>query len=359
MEELVILNLKDTYNRKRVLVTGASGFKGSWLSIWLYSLGSEVLGYSLKPKTNRDNYVICGLSDKMKHIEADIVDYENLLKIIKNFKPHFIFHLAAQPLVIESYNDPLSTYKTNVIGTLNILEAIRESGLVEVAIIVTSDKCYEINTSKISYKETDSLGGIDPYSASKAACEIITSSYIKSYFSINNKTNIASVRAGNVIGGGDWAENRIVPDCIRAIEMNQPIKLRNPGATRPWQHVLEPISGYLRLGEALHKKEKDYQSAWNFGPALGHGISVEEVAKAITRYFGKGDIFHEKTSTTIKESQFLAIDIEKSIKLLGWSPKLNFDETIRLTVEEYDISSFSKDEIFNQRINHINYYIKK
>jgi CDP-glucose 4,6-dehydratase len=355
----VKLSFKNTYNNKRVLITGATGFKGSWLSIWLHSLGSDVLGFSLEPITERDNYVVCGLENKINHIAANIENFKKLCDVINNFKPHFIFHLAAQPLVINSYKDPISTYNTNVNGTLNILEAIRKTDFVSVGIIVTSDKCYEINNSKVSYKETDPLGGIDPYSASKAVCEIITNSYIKSYFSIKGSPNIASVRAGNVIGGGDWAENRIVPDCIKSIENGKPIMLRNPQATRPWQHVLEPLSGYLTLGKVLYEKGKKYQSAWNFGPKLNDSKSVEDVAKAIIKYLGNGNISYENFEEEYKESILLAIDIQKSKKFLDWNPKLSFDEAIKLTVDEYNIKSLTTDQIYRQRLEHILYYCGK
>src|SRR5574341_1665538 len=224
------------YNGKTVLVTGETGFKGSWLTIWLLNLGANVVGYALSPKTEKDNYAICDLGDKINHINGDIRDYQTLLKVFLKYEPEIVFHLAAQALVLDSYKDPLYTYSTNVIGTANLLEAVRNASSVKAAINVTSDKCYENHEWIYGYREIDRIGGKDPYSASKGASEIITSSYLRSFFNRDNTANIASVRAGNVIGGGDWSDNRIFPDCMRALINHEPIVIRNPNAVRPWQH---------------------------------------------------------------------------------------------------------------------------
>ena len=239
------------YKGKTILVTGDTGFKGSWLAIWLLNLGANVIGYALEPNTKNDNYIICDLGNKITHINGDIRDYQTLLNVFSKYKLEIVFHLAAQTLVLDSYKDPYNTYSTNIMGTINLFEAIRHTPSVKVAINVTSDKCYENREWVYGYREVDPMGGKDPYSASKGASEIITSSYMRSFFNQEDAANIASVRAGNVIGGGDWTDNRIFPDCMRALLNNKPIVIRNPEAVRPWQHVLEPLSGYLTIGSLL------------------------------------------------------------------------------------------------------------
>jgi CDP-glucose 4,6-dehydratase len=254
------------YKGKTVLVTWDTGFKGSWLSLWLGHLGARVIGYSLPPKTAGDNYNICALGEKIIHIDGDIRDYRALQDVFSKYEPDMVFHLAAQALVLDSYKDPLYTFETNTMGTVNVLEAIRHTPSVKAAIVVTSDKCYDNKEWIYGYRETDPMGGVDPYSASKGACEIVASSYIRSFFNGENTANVATVRAGNVLGGGDWCANRIVPDCIRALQDNKPITIRNPDAVRPWQHVLEPLNGYLLLGASLYASGKSYFGPWNFGP---------------------------------------------------------------------------------------------
>ena len=254
------------YKDKTVLVTGDTGFKGSWLAIWLKELGANVIGYSLNPGAEEDNYVVCGLARKITHIDGDIRDQHSLKSVFDEYKPDIIFHLAAQSLVLESYNDPVETYSTNVMGTVNILEVIRHIDSVRAVVVVTTDKCYENRECDYGYRETDRLGGKDPYSASKAACEIVINSYLQSFFNLENTVSVASARAGNIIGGGDWAENRIIPDCIRSLRKDEPIIVRNPQSVRPWQYILEPLSGYLKLGACLYKDGKEYSGAWNFGP---------------------------------------------------------------------------------------------
>lgn len=348
-----------TYAGKCVLVTGDTGFKGSWLAIWLNHLGANVIGYALEPKTKMDNYVICGLDKKITHIDADIRDYESLENVFKKYEPEIVFHLAAQALVLESYASPLETYSSNVMGTVNVLEAIRETKLVKAAVIITTDKCYENKNCLYGYRETDRLGGEDPYSASKAACEIVIASYTKSFFSALGTANIASARAGNVIGGGDWSENRIIPDIMRAIENNKPVKIRNPQSTRPWQHVLEPLSGYLMLGIGLLKDKVKYQGSWNFGPSYKNIISVEKIVEVIINKMGKGSIELNPLSNQPYESSMLSLDITKAINQLNWEPKLDFLELVQLTIDEYKVYDWLADEIFQQRLNHIDYYSSK
>lgn len=252
------------FNNKKVLITGDTGFKGSWLAIWLLELGADVYGYALPPKTRLDNFVVAGLDKKINHQTGDIRNKENLQKYFNEVKPDFAFHLAAQPLVLESYSNPHYTFDTNLMGTVNFFESVRNTDSVKAALNITSDKCYKNNNWVWGYRENDPMGGKDPYSASKGCSELITDSYLNSFF-INSECNIASVRAGNVIGAGDWADYRIVPDYFRAMQSNKKLVVRNPNATRPWQHVLEPLTGYLLLASKLFTNKK-FCGGWNFGP---------------------------------------------------------------------------------------------
>jgi len=347
---------KNIYKGKTVLVTGDTGFKGSWLSIWLLNLGANVVGYSLPPKTKNDNYLICELDKKITHIDGDIRDYQSLLKVFSKYKPEIAFHLAAQALVLDSYKDPLYTFQTNVMGTVNLFEAIRETSSVKIAINVTSDKCYENREWIYGYREIDSVGGKDPYSASKGASEIITSSYMRSFFYQDNTANIASVRAGNVIGGGDWADHRIFPDCIRALLNNKPIVIRNPESVRPWQHVLEPLSGYLTLGSLLSTDGKKYSGAWNFGPVSKNMVSVKQIVEETIKQWGSGKYIIENKIDNNPEASLLHLDISKAVNKLNWYPVLDFLQTIAFSIEEYRIDGLSSERIFDQRINHINKY---
>ena len=299
------------YKDKTVLVTGDSGFKGSWLAIWLRYLGANVIGYSFEPRTKNDNYVVCGLDNRITHIDGDIRDQPFLKSVLDKYKPDIVFHLAAQSLVLESYNNPVETYSTNVMGTVNILEVIRDIDSVKAVLIVTTDKCYENKECDYGYRETDRLGGKDPYSASKAACEIVINSYIQSFFIHNNSVSIASARAGNIIGGGDWAENRIVPDCIRSLKKNEPIMVRNPKSVRPWQYILEPLSGYLKLGALLYKYGKKYSGAWNFGPK--ETITVKGLVEKVVDKWGQGEVSISEQSNQNQEATFLYLDISKAL----------------------------------------------
>lgn len=331
--------LEDAYKNKVVLVTGHTGFKGSWLSIWLKQLGATVVGYGLDPYTERDNFVVTHLSNRMIDIRGDIRDIHNLEQIFKIYRPEIVFHLAAQPLVRESYEMPLYTYETNVVGTIHVLECIRHTPSVKVGIMITTDKCYQNKEQIWGYKENDSLGGYDPYSSSKAAAELAIQSWRASFF--NPKTYevhgkaVASARAGNVIGGGDFAKDRIIPDCVRALEDGTPIMLRNPSATRPWQHVLEPLSGYLLLGSKLLEDPITYSESWNFGPNLDSVVSVREVAKLMTKYYGTGHIA-ELTETAVRhEAQLLNLDISKAVLKLGWKPTWGINKAIAYTAGWY------------------------
>lgn len=343
----------NVYHGKTVLITGDTGFKGSWLAIWLLMLGAKVIGYSLEPKTEKDNYVVCGLSKRINHISGNINDYEKLQKVFTQYKPEFVFHLAAQAIVLESYETPLETFQTNVMGTVNVLEAIRKTPSVKAAIVVTSDKCYENKEWIFSYRENDPLGGKDPYSASKGAAELVTASYIQSFFTEDNSASVASVRAGNVIGGGDWATYRIIPDCIRSLLQNKPIIIRNPEAVRPWQHVLEPLSGYLLLGARLFSEGKKYFGPWNFGPLQKNMVTVKMLVSEVIKQWGAGEYQCEITATQ-KEANLLQLDITKAVNLLKWKPILDFEQTIDFTIDEYK----SDTDIFTQRVNHIQKYME-
>tara|TARA_Y100000590_G_scaffold211779_2_gene239977 strand:- start:180 stop:1241 length:1062 start_codon:yes stop_codon:yes gene_type:complete len=334
----------DSYNNKTVLITGHTGFKGSWLSIWLLNHGAKVIGYSLDPKNKKDNFEISGLKDRLIDYRFDIRDHKKLDEVIKKEKPEIIFHLAAQPLVLESYENPLYTIETNALGTANILESFRTSSYTKTIILITTDKVYENDESGNSYKEIDRLGGKDPYSVSKSAAELLIKGYMNSYFSSGEK-KIASVRAGNVIGGGDWSENRIIPDSIKAIENNNKIIIRNPTSTRPWQHVLEPILGYLLLAEKLNNGNNNLIGSWNFGPEKIQSISVESLVKKIISYYGKGSYKTINKNNLPFEAKLLSLNIDKAKKEIGWKPLLNLDKTIELTIEWY--KKYKDTDIYN------------
>lgn len=332
-------NFNNIYRGKKVLVTGHTGFKGSWLSIWLRELGAEVIGYSLDPYTEKDNFNLSKLSEKILDIRGDIRDRKYLREVFEKYQPEIVFHLAAQPLVRLSYDIPVETYETNVMGTINILEEIRNSKSVKVGILITTDKCYENKEQIWGYRENEAFGGYDPYSSSKGACEIAIHSWIKSFFNPKDYDkhgkSIASVRAGNVIGGGDWAKDRIVPDCIRALEENKDIEIRSPKSIRPWEHVLEPLSGYLLLGQKMLEEPTKYCEGWNFGPTLDAIVNVWEVASNIIKFYGKGKLKDISNPNDLHEAKLLLLDITKARFELGWKPTLTIEQSIELTVDWY------------------------
>lgn len=344
------------FNKKKVLITGDTGFKGSWLAIWLHELGAEVFGYALPPKTNNDNFVVTELNEKIKHIDGDIRDLESLTKFFNSVNPDFAFHLAAQPLVLESYSNPHYTFETNLIGTVNFFEAVRSCKSVKAALNITSDKCYKNNDWVWGYRENDPMGGKDPYSASKGCSELITDSYINSFFH-SSECNVASVRAGNVIGAGDWAEYRIVPDYFRALKTNKKLEVRNPNATRPWQHVLEPLSGYLLLASKLFE-DKKYSGGWNFGPKDEMNFSVQALLNEISKKHKSVNIVLNNDKNKPYEAHILKLDISKAVFELGWKPVLSFSETIRLTVEGYLNDIDKKVNPYKNRVNTINEFLK-
>jgi CDP-glucose 4,6-dehydratase len=347
----------NVFNGKTVLITGHTGFSGSWLSLWLNELGANVIGYGLEPYAENDNFVVTNLEDKITSIIGDIRDYEKLLNVFKEYKPEIAFHLAAQALVQLSYIEPKETYDINIGGTVNFFEAVRNTDSVKVAINITSDKCYENKEWIWGYRENDPMGGYDPYSSSKGCSELITSAYRRSFFNPQNfyphKKAISSVRAGNIIGGGDWAKNRIIPDCIRALKKGEKIGIRNPKSTRPWQHVLEPLGGYLLLSSKMFEDGASYAGAWNFGPEHNSIFTVEEVVKKVIKYWGNGDWEDISNINEPHEAKLLSLDISKARNYLKWEPILNIDETIKFTVEWY-----KEDKIdYEFDVNQINEYV--
>ena len=323
------------YKNKRVLITGHTGFKGSWLTLWLSKLGANIQGFSKDIPTNPSLFEALDLEKEINHSIGDILDYDSLLKVFKDFKPEIVFHLAAQPIVSESIKNPIDTYKTNIIGSANLLECIRNSDSIKSAVMITSDKCYENVEWEYGYREVDTLGGKDPYSASKAGAEIIFSSYFRSFIKEKN-IGICTARAGNVIGGGDWAKDRIVPDTIKSWSSNFPVDLRNPLSTRPWQHVLEPLSGYLLLGSCLlNNKVLNNGSSFNFGPSSEVIKSVEDLIDEMSNFWHDAQKNVPENSANYNESSLLKLNCDKALKELQWKPTLSFEETAEFTIKWY------------------------
>lgn len=329
-----MMNFENIYEGRRVLVTGHTGFKGAWLSIWLKKLGAKVTGFSLPKYYNDYVFSRANLNKRLNDERGDIRDIGALRRVFKEHQPEIVFHLAAQPLVRLSYEEPVMTFETNVLGSANVLEAVRGTPSVKAVVMVTSDKCYKNKERFEGYSETDELGGGDPYSASKACAELVIESYRRS-FCKNTEKLIASVRAGNTLGGGDWAKDRLVPDCIRALKANKEIDVRNPNSTRPWQHVLEPLNGYLKVGQTLLEGKEEFAEAWNFGPKSESIKSVKEVVEEIICVWGKGGWKHISSEDNKHEAKLLGLDITKARKLLGWSPIWDFKETMEMTVKWY------------------------
>ncbi len=330
------LNLEDSYKNLKVLVTGSTGFKGSWLSYWLKKLRSKVIGVGLKPEKDNILFKSLKLEKKISQYYIDIENFEKIDNLIKKVKPDIIFHLAAQSIVSESFINPLNTIKTNTLGSANILESVKKNNI-ENLIFITSDKCYlNINTRR-PYKEKDFLGGHDIYSSSKAAAEIIFHSYHDSFFCTKKNLKKVTARAGNVIGGGDFKANRIIPDLFRSVFNKKKLLIRNPLATRPWQHVLEPLSGYLILGKKIlqNKLSNDLYPSWNFGPHKKNCKRVKEVIDSFYQELGLKKNYKIKTNLQYKEAQLLSLDISKAKKELNWEPKLSLDECIELTTDWY------------------------
>ena len=345
------------YKGKKVFITGHSGFKGSWLTYILDSIGAEVTGYSLEPNTNPSLFKSLIFSEKFNSIIGDIRDKENFKKSIKSSNPDFIFHLAAQPLVIESYKNPEETFSTNFNGTLNLLEILKELNSHIQVVFITTDKVYENLELGVPFVESDKLGGKDPYSASKAASEILIESYKQSFFRDSN-INIAVARAGNVIGGGDWSENRLIPDIIRAKQENTFLNIRNPKAIRPWQHVLESLFGYLKLGIVLSEDPQKYSSQWNFGPEIEDSITVEDIIDIGKKLKIVGEVEYDKSP--LVEAQSLKLNIIKSKEQLGFKPVWNAEQAIKYTFEWYNTyyqRNLSTNDLINKDLsNYLNQY---
>ena len=352
---------KNFWKGKKVLVTGHTGFKGSWLSLWLQSLGAEVVGVSLDVPTTPSLYEQANVSENMISLREDIRDVVAIRKIFQDHLPEIVFHLAAQPLVRLSYREPVETYEINVMGTLHVLEGIRSIDSVRSAVMITTDKCYQNKEWVWGYRESDTLGGHDPYSSSKGAAELLISSYRNSYFPQDkyseHKTAIASARAGNVIGGGDWAEDRLIPDIIRAFQNNKEVVIRNPKSTRPWQHVLEPLSGYLKLAEQLEKNGDQYAEAWNFGPAEKDARPVQWIVEKMAKLWGENANWINDKSEHPHEANYLKLDCSKAHMKLNWYPRWDLSETLLRIVEWHKL----KDAHNNYRklcLTQINDYMR-
>ena len=345
------------YKGKKVLITGHTGFKGSWLSIWLHELGAEVVGVALDPSSDKDNFVLSDIGSKIKaDIRTDIRFAQKIKEIFIRYQPEIVFHLAAQPLVRLSYEQPVETYEANVMGTIHVMEAIRVTRSVKVAVMITTDKCYENKEQLQGYKESDPFGGYDPYSSSKGACEIAIQSWRKSFFNPKDYgkkhiVSLASVRAGNVIGGGDWAKDRIIPDCIRALEAGEVIDIRSPRAVRPWEHVLEPLSGYMMLAQKMWDNPTKYCEGWNFGPEDDSVSTVWEVAAELVKNFGFGELKDSSELNAVHEARFLMLDINKAKIHLGWKPRLNMQQCITLVADWY--KRYKTDNVYNLSLIHI------
>ena len=322
----------DVYRGKRILLTGHTGFKGSWLALWLTELGADVTGVSLPPETQPNHWDLLDL--KNEDHRADIRDFEVLSKIVAETKPEIVFHLAAQPLVRRSYRDPLETWSTNIMGTANILEACRHTSSVQAIVVITTDKCYENNEWPWGYREIDRLGGHDPYSASKAGAELVAASYRSAFFNTEKSPLLATARAGNVIGGGDWSEDRLIPDLVRATTNKQSLEIRSPNATRPWQHVLESLSGYLLLGQKLLERNNDFAAPWNFGPEPEGNRAVAEMLNKLSLYWPDMH-WHMTEKAQPHEATLLYLDSSKARRQLQWRPVWNFDTTLAKTAEWY------------------------
>jgi CDP-glucose 4,6-dehydratase len=343
------------FKNSNVVITGHTGFKGSWLAAWLNKLGANVTGIALDPPSNPSHFDSINLSGMMNDIRVDIRNQAELEKTIINAKPDFVFHLAAQSLVRKSYDNPIETWQTNILGTLNLLETLRKMKHLVTAVIITSDKCYENLEWVWGYKETDALGGLDPYSASKGAAELAIRSHVKSFFdSQNSNVRIASARAGNVIGGGDWAVDRIIPDCARAWSLNQEAQIRNPESTRPWQHVLEPLSGYLNLAASLHSNNHLHGEAFNFGPISQQNHSVKELVQEMSKSWENvkwRDV--SQLSSGPHESNLLKLNCDKALHYLAWHAVMEFSDTVRMTAQwyrDYYHNSSSPIDITNSQI---------
>ncbi len=342
------------WSKRKVLVTGHTGFKGSWLCLWLQSLGAQVTGYSLPPPTEPSLYELAHIQRGMNAIAGDVLDLAHLRRVMREGQPEIIFHLAAQSLVRRSYMDPVATYATNVMGTVHVLESIRSVASVRAVVIVTTDKCYENREDLRAHRETDRLGGTDPYSNSKACAELVTAAFRKSFFTTpgGSKAGIASARAGNVIGGGDWAADRLIPDVMRAAFAGEEIPIRNPQNVRPWQHVLDPLCGYLALAEKLYRDPEQFSESWNFGPDESETSPVLNVLGLLKELWGPGISWRLDDRVHPHEARLLNLDSGKAKTRLGWEPRWNLNGALKATVQWYkayqsnqELRAFTEEQI--------------
>ena len=354
------MNTLKKFKNKKVFITGHTGFKGTWLCQSLIEAGAEVAGYALPPEGN-NHFETCGLPNLLGAYNhyGDIRDLKNLQTCIKEFQPEIVFHLAAQAIVRDSYNDPVYNYETNVMGAVNLMEAVRHCESVKSLVVITSDKCYENHEWVWGYRETDELGGHDPYSSSKACVELIFSSYHRSFFQGRKEFGMASARAGNVIGGGDWSKDRIIPDCARTLLQNHTLSLRSPEATRPWQHVLEPLSGYLELSIALLEDPKRFEGAWNFGPNTDVVYTVNEVAQYFKEFFKTGTIQFESDPNQVKEATLLQLNCDKAKQILKWQPNWGVEKSLEATASWYLNYHNNPERIVSFTIDQIKEFFKE
>lgn len=347
------------FKDKTILLTGHTGFKGSWMAIWLHSLGAHVIGYALDPFSQNDNFVLSGIGKKIKaDIRGNLSDRTLLHSVFEQYKPEIVFHLAAQPLVRLSYDCPVQTYQTNVMGSIYLMEEVRHCATTKTIVMITTDKCYENHEQLWGYRENEAMGGYDPYSSSKGAAEIAINSWRRSFFNPKDyekhAKSVASARAGNVVGGGDWALDRIIPDCIRALENGKPIEIRSPKSIRPWQHVLEPLCGYMTLAAKMIENPTRYADGWNFGPTVDSIVSVWDIASMVVNNYGSGELYDASDPTNLHEAKLLTLDITKARFELGWAPKWNIYQTIEKTVEWY--ANYQTQDIYQLCISQIKQY---
>ncbi len=362
IKELNKLEIEKTfqgyYKNKTVLITGNTGFQGAWLTLWLNLLGAKIIGYSIGIPTKPSLLELLKLESKIIHINGDIKNIEKIKSVMNEHKPDVVFHFAAQSLVRESYNNPIETFHTNILGTANILESIRDLKNTKVCIVMTSDKCYETPTDGHPCKEEDKMGGSDPYSASKGGAEIIVSSYRRSFFEKNNEQEIASTRVGNVIGGGDWAKDRLIPDCIRSLIKKESIVIRNPQSIRPWQHVLEPLSAILWLATKMSYESKKYSDGWNFGPdLLSKDTTVKEVVEQILNEWENGICEYQNIESSLNETKELRLDSTKAFDILKWNTILSVKEAISNTISWYKEFNENQQNIEKFTVKQIENYV--
>jgi CDP-glucose 4,6-dehydratase len=341
MESLVID--ASFWRGRRVFLSGHTGFKGGWIALLLHSLGARVFGFALAPEGEPNLFIVAGVGQGLHHRVGDLRDLSDVQTAMTEAQPEIVLHMGAQALVRRSYVDPVSTYAANVMGTVHVLEAARHLSSVQAIVVVTSDKCYENRNSLWGYRETDPVGGHDPYSNSKGCAELVTDAYRRSFFGAPSSVRIATARAGNVIGGGDWAEDRLIPDAMRAFMAETPLRIRNPSAIRPWQHVLDPVLAYLLLAERLVTRSEAVDEAWNFGPPPASEVSVQTVVDHAVRLWGPGASWQQDGGEHPHEAARLKLDCSKATARLGWAPRLSLDEALRLTLEWYKAFHEGKD----------------